>query len=105
MFNFDPNLVLACLGIMVKGMVGIFIVILVTWALVPILKGVTGSKKKRRMLLYSGPLGLFQAGRFSLCMGEESRKGDSGAVWHLGQKRASAIRRRPGSYGLTCFTG
>ena len=28
MFNFDPELVLACLGIMVKGMVGIFIVIL-----------------------------------------------------------------------------
>ena len=44
MFNFDPNLVLACLGIMVKGMVGIFIVILVIWALVAILNRVTGKK-------------------------------------------------------------
>ena len=45
MFNFDPNLVLACLGIMVKGMGGIFIVILVIWALVAILNRVTAPKK------------------------------------------------------------
>ena len=45
MFNFDPNLVLACLGIMVKGMLGIFIVILVIWALVAILNRATASKK------------------------------------------------------------
>lgn len=45
MFNFDPNLVVACLGIMVKGMVGIFIVILVIWALVAILNRVTSPKK------------------------------------------------------------
>ena len=35
----------ACLGIMVKGMVGIFIVILVIWALVAILNKVTSPKK------------------------------------------------------------
>lgn len=45
MFNFDPELVLACLGIMVKGMVGIFIVILAIWALVAILNKVTSPKK------------------------------------------------------------
>ena len=41
----DWNLVMACLGIMVKGMIGIFIVILVIWALVAILNRVTGKKK------------------------------------------------------------
>ena len=45
MLNFDPELVLACLGIMVKGMVGIFVVILVIWALVAILNRVTAPKK------------------------------------------------------------
>lgn len=45
MFNVDPDLVLACLGIMVKGMVGIFVVILVIWALVAILNRVTAPKK------------------------------------------------------------
>ena len=38
------NLLIA-LQIMVKGMVGIFVVILVIWALVAILNRVTGKKK------------------------------------------------------------
>lgn len=37
----DTQLVLACLGIMGKGMLGIFIVILVIWALVAMLNRVT----------------------------------------------------------------
>ncbi len=45
MFNFDPDLVLACLGIMGKGMLGIFVVILVIWVLVAILNRVTAPKK------------------------------------------------------------
>ena len=45
MFNFDPDLVLACIGIMGKGMLGIFVVILVIWALVAILNRVTAPKK------------------------------------------------------------
>ena len=45
MFNFDPDLVLACLGIMGKGMLGMFVVILVIWALVAILNRVTAPKK------------------------------------------------------------
>ena len=45
MMNFDPELVLACLGIMGKGMLGIFVVILVIWALVAILNKVTAPKK------------------------------------------------------------
>ena len=39
--NVDWNLVMACLGIMGKGMLGIFVVILVIWALVAILNKVT----------------------------------------------------------------
>ena len=39
--NVDWNLVMACLGVMGKGMLGIFIVILVIWALVAILNKVT----------------------------------------------------------------
>lgn len=38
------ELVMACLGIMGKGMVGIFIVIMVIWGLVALLNKVTGSK-------------------------------------------------------------
>ena len=42
--NINMELVLACLGIMGKGMLGIFIVIMVIWALVALLNKVTGSK-------------------------------------------------------------
>ena len=41
----DTQLVLACLGIMGKGMLGIFVVILVIWALVALLNRVTGKRK------------------------------------------------------------
>ena len=44
MFNFDPELVLACLGIMGKGMLGIFAVILVIWLMVALLNRFTGGK-------------------------------------------------------------
>ena len=40
----DMRLVLACLGIMGKGMLGIFVVILVIWALVALLNRATGKK-------------------------------------------------------------
>ena len=43
--NINMDLVIDCLLIMVQGMVGIFVVILVIWALVAILNRVTGSKK------------------------------------------------------------
>ena len=42
--NINMELVLACLGIMGKGMLGIFIVIMVIWGLVALLNKVTGSK-------------------------------------------------------------
>ena len=41
----DMQLVLACLGIMGKGMLGIFTVILVIWALVALLNRITGKKR------------------------------------------------------------
>ena len=41
----NVELILDCLLIMVQGMVGIFVVILVIWALVAILNLVTGKKK------------------------------------------------------------
>lgn len=41
----NTQLVLACLGIMGKGMLGIFAVILTIWALVAFLNRVTGKKK------------------------------------------------------------
>lgn len=41
----DMNLVMACLGIMGKGMIGIFIVILVIWGLVALLNKLTSGKK------------------------------------------------------------
>ena len=40
----NVELILDCLLIMVQGMVGIFVVILVIWALVAILNRVTGKK-------------------------------------------------------------
>lgn len=40
----NTELVLACLGIMGKGMVGIFAVILVIWALVALLNRATKKK-------------------------------------------------------------
>lgn len=40
----DMNLVMACLGIMGKGMLGIFIVILVIWGLVELLNKTTSRK-------------------------------------------------------------
>ena len=43
----DMQLVLACLGIMGKGMLGIFTVILVIWALVALLNRATGNPKDR----------------------------------------------------------
>lgn len=42
--NINMELVMACLGIMGKGMIGIFIVIMVIWGLVALLNKVTGSK-------------------------------------------------------------
>ena len=42
--NVNWNLVMDCLGIMGKGMLGIFVVILVIWALVAILNKVTSRK-------------------------------------------------------------
>lgn len=41
----DMNLVMACLGIMGKGMVGIFTVVLVIWGCVALLNRVTAKKK------------------------------------------------------------
>ena len=40
----DMNLVMACLGIMGKGMLGIFVVILVIWGLVALLNKLTSPK-------------------------------------------------------------
>ena len=40
----NTQLVLACLGIMGKGMLGIFAVILVIWALAAVLNRMTGGK-------------------------------------------------------------
>ena len=37
-------LIMTCLGIMAKGMIGIFIVILVIWGLVALLNKTTGKK-------------------------------------------------------------
>ena len=42
--NINMELVMACLGIMGKGMLGIFIVIMVIWALVALMNKMTGSK-------------------------------------------------------------
>ena len=39
--NINMELVMACLGIMAKGMVGIFVVILVIWGLVALLNKTT----------------------------------------------------------------
>ncbi len=41
----NTELILACLGIMGKGMLGIFVVILVIWSLVAVLNKVTAEKK------------------------------------------------------------
>lgn len=41
----DMDLVIACLGIMGKGMLGIFVVILAIWALVALLNRITGKKQ------------------------------------------------------------
>ena len=41
----NTALIMACLGIMAKGMVGIFIVILVIWGLVATLNKFTSPKK------------------------------------------------------------
>lgn len=43
--NMNMELVMACLGIMAKGMVGIFVVILVIWGLVAALNKLTSRKK------------------------------------------------------------
>lgn len=40
----NTTLIMACLGIMGKGMLGIFAVILVIWALVALLNRLTGGK-------------------------------------------------------------
>ena len=45
MFTVDYALVEACLGIMGKGMAGIFIVILVIWLVVALLNRFTGKKQ------------------------------------------------------------
>ena len=44
MTSVQMDLVMDCLLIMVQGMVGIFVVILVIWALVALLNRVTGKK-------------------------------------------------------------
>ena len=41
----NTALIMACLGIMAKGMVGIFVVILVIWGLVEVLNRTTSGKK------------------------------------------------------------
>lgn len=41
----DTQLILICLGIMGKGMLGIFTVILTIWGLVVLLNRVTGKRK------------------------------------------------------------
>lgn len=41
----NTELVLACLGIMGKGMLGVFAVILVIWGLVALLNRITGKKQ------------------------------------------------------------
>lgn len=41
----NMDLIMACLGIMGKGMLGIFIVILVIWGLVALLNKMTSGKK------------------------------------------------------------
>ena len=41
----NTALIMACLGIMAKGMVGIFVVILVIWGLVAALNHLTRPKK------------------------------------------------------------
>ena len=41
----DMNLVMACLGIMAQGMVGIFIVVLVIWGCVALLNRMGAAKK------------------------------------------------------------
>jgi hypothetical protein len=40
----NTALIMACLGIMAKGMVGIFVVILVIWGLVALLNKLTSPK-------------------------------------------------------------
>ena len=45
--NINMELVMACLGIMGKGMLGIFIVILVIWGLVSLLNKLTSGKKSQ----------------------------------------------------------
>ena len=40
----NTELIMACLGIMGKGMLGIFVVILAIWALVALLNRLTGKK-------------------------------------------------------------
>lgn len=41
----NTELVLACIGVMGKGMLGIFVVILAIWALVALLGRLTGRKR------------------------------------------------------------
>lgn len=43
----DTQLILTCLGIMGKGMLGIFVVILVIWGLVALLNRLTGDREGR----------------------------------------------------------
>ncbi len=43
----NTQLILICLGIMGKGMLGIFTVILVIWGLVALLNRVTGKREER----------------------------------------------------------
>ena len=43
----NTTLIMACLAIMGKGMLGIFTVILVIWGLVALLNRVTGKREER----------------------------------------------------------
>ena len=47
MASVQMELILDCLLIRVQGMIGIFVVILVIWALVAILNRITGEKKDK----------------------------------------------------------
>ena len=69
--NINMDLVIDCLLIMVQGMVGIFVVILVIWALVAILNRVTGKKKVNPMIGAAGISAFPMASRMVHKMGRD----------------------------------
>ena len=54
--NINMELVMACLGIMGKGMLGIFVVILVIWGLVALLNKTTSAKKETPVAAPAAPV-------------------------------------------------